>query len=205
MLSVPQGEEDAFTSNLPLLLIARAIVAYNEGNIQVALKDLKRVVEINPNVPADIWMAIGICYFKLKNLPKAKFSLEHVLERDPENAHALTALGITELQINCSNPQQREKAMILFQRSFQIDDTNPLTMKHLADHFFFDNDFELAEALCTRALKFTGRLKKPDTAELQSFRLEIELLASDLNFILGKVHHSQENYEEALKFYFQAV
>lgn len=95
--------------------------------------------------------------------------------------------------------------MILFQRSFQVDDTNPLTMKHLADHFFFDNDYELAEALCTRALKFTGRLKKPETAELPSFRSEIELLSSDLNFILGKVHHAQDSYEDALRYYFQAV
>ena len=42
-------------------------------------------------------MAIGICYFKLNNLPKAKFALEYVIENDPVNSMALTALGVTEL------------------------------------------------------------------------------------------------------------
>jgi len=42
-------------------------------------------------------MALGICFFKLNNLPKAKFCLEFVLEGDPENSMALTALGVTEL------------------------------------------------------------------------------------------------------------
>jgi len=58
---------------------------------------LKKIIEINPNSPLDIWMAIGICYFKLNNLPKAKFALEYVIENDPVNSMALTALGVTEL------------------------------------------------------------------------------------------------------------
>lgn len=33
-------------------------------------------------MPIDIWLAIGICYFKLRNLPKAKFAMEHVLSVD---------------------------------------------------------------------------------------------------------------------------
>jgi RNA polymerase-associated protein CTR9 len=105
---------------------------------------LKKLVDINPLVPSDIWLAIGICYFKLNNLVKAKFSLEYVLEIDPENSMALTSLGITELYLNPSDPTQREKAVLLFQKSFEIDDTNPLTMKHLADHFFFANDLDIS-------------------------------------------------------------
>jgi tetratricopeptide (TPR) repeat protein len=189
----------------PLIVIANAIVAYNEGNISEALKHLKTVVELNPNSPLEIWMAIGICYFHLNNLPKAKFALEHVIENDPENAMALTALGITELQLNCSSPQQREKAVLLFQRSFHIDDTNPLTMKHLADHFFFSNELEISQELCIRALKYCNLLKKPDNADLPNFRKNILLLSSDISFILGKIFHKGENFEEASKYYFQAI
>ena len=87
----------------PLMHIANAIIQYNEGKIFNALNHLKKVVNINPNCPADIWLGIGILYFKLKNFIKAKFSLEHVIELEPNNSMALTALGITEIQLNPSN------------------------------------------------------------------------------------------------------
>jgi len=97
------------------MIVAQAIIDYNEGRFAEALAYLKRVINLNPNSPLDIWLAIGICYFKLNNLPKAKFALEHVIENDPNNSMALTALGVCELQINCSDTKQREKAVLLFQ------------------------------------------------------------------------------------------
>jgi len=78
-------------------------------------------------------------------------------------------------------------------------------MKHLADHFLFDEELDIAEALCVRALKFCSRMGKPKDSDIPHFRKDISLLASDLNFILGKVMHKREEYEKALNFYFQAV
>lgn len=78
-------------------MLASAIIAFNEGNIHSALHSLKKMVDLNPRSPPEVWLGIGICYFKLNNLVKAKFALEHVLELDPDNSMALTALGITEL------------------------------------------------------------------------------------------------------------
>jgi tetratricopeptide (TPR) repeat protein len=68
-----------------------------------ALNHLKKVIKINPNSPVDIWLGIGIIYFKMNNFIKAKFSLEHVIHLEPKNSMALTALGITEIQLNSSN------------------------------------------------------------------------------------------------------
>ena len=81
----------------PLVLVAHAIIEYSSGRLPVALSCLKRVVELNPGCPVDIWLAIGVLSFKLNNLPKAKFAFEHVVACDPSNAMALTCLGITEL------------------------------------------------------------------------------------------------------------
>ena len=75
-------------------------------------------------------------------------------------------------------------------------------MKHLADHFFFSNELDIAEALCERALKFCAKLKRPDNSDTPGFRRDIVMLSSDLNFIWGKIYHKRENFEEALKFYF---
>jgi tetratricopeptide (TPR) repeat protein len=98
----------------PLFLLALAIIDYNENKIEDALGKLKKIIFLNPLSPADIWLAIGICYSKLNNLPKAKFALEHVLKLQPNNSMALTSLGIVELQINFYLPNHRIKAAKLF-------------------------------------------------------------------------------------------
>jgi RNA polymerase-associated protein CTR9 len=67
----------------PLVLIAQAIIDFNRGNISNSLSSLKKLIEINPLSPSDIWLALGICYFKLNNYLKAKFAFEHTLEVDP--------------------------------------------------------------------------------------------------------------------------
>ena len=81
----------------PLVTIAQVIVDFCEGKIQQCLSGLKKIVDHNPECPADIWLAIGVCYSKLNNLPKAKFSFENVLSLEETNAFAMTCLAITEL------------------------------------------------------------------------------------------------------------
>ena len=119
----------------------------------------------------------------------------------------MTALGVTEMQINFSNPHQRQKAIQLFQQSFNIDDTNPLTMKYLADHFLISNDLDIAEALAQRAVKQCDQMKKPEDTDqnVPTFRGEILTLKSDLLFIIGKIYHKREKYEEAWNYYYQTV
>lgn len=97
-----------------MCLIAKAIIEFNEGHIQAALDSLKKVIDQNPYSPVDIWCAIGILYFKLNNLPKAKFALEHVLSVDKENSMALTALAITKIHVNPSDKATRIEAVKMF-------------------------------------------------------------------------------------------
>jgi hypothetical protein len=76
----------------------------------------------------------------------------------------MTCLAITELQINSTSPSQREKAFNLFKRSFQIDESNPLTLKHLADHCFFANQLDISESLTKRALILCSALMGDEKA-----------------------------------------
>jgi Tfp pilus assembly protein PilF len=41
------------------------------------------MVHENPRSPPDIWFAIGLCYFRMNNLVKAKLSFEKTIELDP--------------------------------------------------------------------------------------------------------------------------
>ena len=76
------------------------------------------MVEENPRFPSDIWVGIGLCYFRLGNLPKAKLSMDKTLELDPANSMALTAIGIIEIASNVNDFEVREEAMNYFERAF---------------------------------------------------------------------------------------
>jgi len=112
------------------------------------------VIRVNPKVPLDLWLAVGICYYKLGNITKARFAIEHVVENEAQNAFAVTCLAVIEQQLNPSSEEQRVKALTLLHKSFDLDDTNPLTMKYLANHYFFQGDLSVAQQLCERALHY---------------------------------------------------
>ncbi len=46
---------------------------------------------------------------------------------------------------------------------------------------------------------------KPDRSDNAEFRSEIEQLKSNFCFILGKMEHAEENYQQAFEFYEQAL
>ena len=70
-------------------------------------------------------------------------------------------------------------------------------MKYLGNHFFLTGDLEISEELCKQALHHCDRLKKPENSESSYFRRDIYLLKSEIFFILGKIYHQKENYENA--------
>ena len=69
---------------------------------------LKQMVHENPRCPSDIWFGIGLCYYRLGNLPKAKLSMDKTIELDPNNSMALTATGIIEIASNVNDFEVRE-------------------------------------------------------------------------------------------------
>ena len=77
--------------------LARVIMEFAKGHIKDSLSYLKQMVQDNPRCPSDIWFGIGLCYYRLGNLPKAKLSMDKTIELDPQNSMALTAVGIIEI------------------------------------------------------------------------------------------------------------
>ena len=73
------------------------------------------MVHDNPRCPSDIWFGIGLCYYRLGNLPKAKLSMDKTIELDPGNSMALTATGIIEIASNVNDFEVREQAMTYFE------------------------------------------------------------------------------------------
>lgn len=158
----------------------------------------------NPRAPSDMWFALGFCYYRTGNLPKARLSFEKTLELDSRNAMALTSLGILELVTSPSNFESRKRAVSYFMRAFEANPRNPLVLKYLAEHLFFKNEFQLCKEFCQAAHSILESKARPEQAETQ-FRQEIELLKSNFCFIQGKTEHKEGNFQAAYELYQQAL
>ena len=49
---------------------------------------------------------------------------------------AMVALSIIELSSHYSDQDTRTKIATLLEEAFQIDDSNPLVLRYIADHYF---------------------------------------------------------------------
>ena len=114
---------------------------------------------------------------------------------------ALTATGIIEIASNVNDFDVRENAMRYFEKAFQANPRNPLCMIYLAEHYFTKQEFQLATELCETGLQIIKIKVKPEHSDLRTYRQEMEYVKSTFYFILGKVEHAQENYDQAFQRY----
>jgi tetratricopeptide (TPR) repeat protein len=49
---------------------------------------------MNPRSPPSIWLGVGLCYYRLGNITKAKFTFQRVLDYEPGNVLANNAIVI---------------------------------------------------------------------------------------------------------------
>ena len=120
-------------------------------------KNLVHILSENPRAPSDIWYALGLVYYRVQKLIKARLCFEKTLEMDEKNSMALVGLGIIELEANVNDFEVREKAASLFERAFRSNSRNSLAIMYLADHYFFKNDFESAKLMSQSGLSILGK------------------------------------------------
>ena len=123
---------------------------------------------------------------------------------------ANAALAIVEMQIarTASTTEEAKTEIVsLIEKSYKADKNNPLTLKLIAEHHFQKGNFQIASDICDFALNVLESYRRPDSIakENQTFRKDIELLKSEIYFILGKVKHVQQAYTEAQEFYLKAT
>lgn len=128
------------------------------------------MIHENPRAPSDIWFGIGLCYYRLGNLAKAKLSMDKTIELDPNNSMALSALGIIEISSNVNDFEVREQAMSYFERAFEANPRNPLCISYLAEHYFIKSDYSLCSELCEAGLSLLKNKTRPERSDLPTYR-----------------------------------
>ena len=58
----------------PLVLLVQALIDFNKANYLDCLKNLKELLNSNPRCPPNIRFAMGLCYYRLGNMEKARFA-----------------------------------------------------------------------------------------------------------------------------------
>ena len=165
---------------------------------------------MNPRSPPSIWLGIGLCYYRLGNITKARIAFQRVLDFDPGNSLANNALIIIEnLGENIlKDEDQKQSVATKLIRSYQTDKNNPLTLKLIADHFFQAGQYDKAQSACEHALKVLECIRGIDNSvqrENFTFRRDTECLKSDIHFILGKIQHVKRNFQGAQHSYQNAI
>lgn len=142
---------------------------------------------MNPNAPASVRLGMGLCFFKMGKVPKAKLAFERAVELDPECVGALIGLSIIEL--NNKTTDSVKLGVEMLSKAYSIDPTNPMVLNHLANHFFYKKDYTKVHQLGMHAFHNT----------------ENESIRAETCYQLARSYHIQGDFEQAFQYYYQAT
>lgn len=173
-------------NNIPSLL-GKACIAYNKKDYRGSLAFYKKALRTNPNCPADVRLGMGLCFFKLGKLEKARLAFGRAIELNPSCIGALVGLAILEL--NTKSAEGIQSGVTILSKAYTIDPANPMVLNHLANHFFFKRDFHKTQTLALHAFHNT----------------ENEAIRAESCYQLARCFHIQEDYDQAFQYYYQAT
>ena len=168
-------------------LVGKGCICYNKKDYKTSLNFFKKALRSNADAPASVRLGMGLCFFKLNKLPKAKMAFERALELDPRCVGSLIGLAILEL--NNKTVESTKHGVELLSKAYTIDPTNPVVLNHLANHFFYKKDYQKVQQLAMHAFHNT----------------ENESMRSETCYQLARSYHAQGDYEQAFQYYYQST
>ncbi|XP_018008895.1 RNA polymerase-associated protein CTR9 homolog isoform X3 [Hyalella azteca] len=162
-------------------------MAFNKKDYRGALAFYKKALRTAPNCPAAVRLGIGHCFVRLNNPTKARLAFERALDLDPNCVGALVGLAV--LDLNMKKPENIRKGVQKLSLAYKIDITNPMVLNHLANHFFFKQDYTKVEQLALHAFHNT----------------ENEAMRAESCYQVARAFHVQEDYSQAFQYYYQAT
>jgi RNA polymerase-associated protein CTR9 len=168
-------------------LLGNACLQFNQAKYTDALDTYRKVLRLHPNCPASVRVGIGMCFARMKHPEKAREAFTRALELEPTNATAL--VGTAVLHANEKTPEAMKRALRTLKKAYDADNSNPLTLNQLAEHFFRKNEFKNTLKLARVALKHT----------------EIDHVKAESHYHIARVLHAQGEYDEAFRHYYQAT
>ncbi|XP_046852275.1 RNA polymerase-associated protein CTR9 homolog isoform X2 [Xenia sp. Carnegie-2017] len=173
-------------NNIPALL-GKACISFNKKDFKGALAYYKKALRTNSNCPAAVRLGMGHCFAKLGKDEKAKLAFERALQLDPYCTGAMVGLAIMEL--SSKKPDAIKTGVQLLSKAYSIDNSNPMVLNHLSNHFFFKKDYTKVQHLALHAFHGT----------------EVESMQAESCYQMARAFHSQNDYDQAFQYYYQAT
>lgn len=132
-------------------------------------------------------LGIGYCLYRLNRIDQARKAFERVLQLEPNNVNALSALAVLEL--NTGKQKAAHRALPLLKQAYDHDPSNAFVLNHLANHFFHKAEHKKAIHLAQNAFSNT----------------QVREIKAESFYHFGRSYHAQEDYEKALQYYHRAI
>ncbi|RMZ97826.1 RNA polymerase-associated CTR9 -like protein, partial [Brachionus plicatilis] len=168
-------------------LVGKASIAFNKKDYKTSLNYYKKALKTNANAPAGVRLGMGLCFYKLAKVAKAKLAFERALQIDSECVAALIGLSIIEL--NNKTSESTKLGVDLLSKAYKLDSKNPVILNHLANHFFYKKEYQKVQQLAMHAFHNT----------------ENELIRAETCYQLARSYHVQGDYDQAFQYYYQAT
>ncbi|XP_015748748.1 PREDICTED: RNA polymerase-associated protein CTR9 homolog [Acropora digitifera] len=169
-------------NNIPALL-GKACISFNKRDFKGSLAYYKKALRTNPNCPASVRLGMGHCFVKLGKMDKARLAFERALSLDPRCTGAMTGLAVLEL--NSKKIDAIKNGVQLLSQAYGLDNSNPMVLNHLANHFFFKKEYNKVQHLALHAFHGT----------------EVEAMQAESCYQMARAFHVQaaQCFEKVLK------
>jgi len=178
-------------------VLGRSRALYSLGRYADALTGYQKVLENAPEMSdPDPRIGIGCCFWALGYKDDAQYAWQRALELNPQSKVAITLLGLYHLNVSnqCSPSDPKfqieyKSAMMGYaQKAFKIDSNMPLVCSTFGTYFTNAKDWKRADIVARRAVELT----------------DINAIASDGWYLLGRAAHEEEDLARANDFYSRA-
>jgi len=166
-------------------LLGRGAVEVENRDFEAALNTYQSVLQIHPRAPAEVRLGLGICYYHLGDVEKARLCFKRVLELDPESTKALIALSILERNERAGS----KEGFLLLSEANKKNPNDPLILNHVANYCFLKAMKEKKEGNveeCEKQLEFCM-----EHAKGAYLGTDVAKIKAESCFYIGRTHHYQ--------------
>ncbi|RKO90717.1 hypothetical protein BDK51DRAFT_31372, partial [Blyttiomyces helicus] len=111
-------------------LVGEAALLFKSGDYKTALSHYQRVLLIEPDLPDDVRVPIGLCFHRLGMIAEAKRAFERALERNGQNVDALILLSNIETNEAHGLQVQGETSALILQANKRVVTAFNVNKKH---------------------------------------------------------------------------
>ncbi|KAG0084567.1 protein required for normal CLN1 and CLN2 G1 cyclin expression [Podila epicladia] len=177
-------------------MLGMARIQFVRENYAAALTTYRNALRYQPDCKPDPRIGMGLCFYKLGMPEAAQQSFERAVELDPKNATAHVLLAMLQFNL-CKLSDLTEEEIknvykagfIHLKNAYSADKKNSVVGLFMGKHFATIQDMDKATAFAAKASTAHG----------------LKSVQSEGFYLMGKIHHQLEKYNDACLAYGKAV